>query len=147
MRLMWCGVAVAGVAAVATINAEEKEHKIERSALPPAVERTVTEQSQGATIRGFSEEREKGVTFYEVELVVGGHGKDMLIDANGKVVEVEEEVALESVPADVRKDLEAKAKGDPITKVESLSKDGRIVAYEAAVGGARKREIEVKLKR
>jgi|SRR5882672_193951 len=147
MKPLWCGVTIAAAAVVATTNAEEDEHKIERSALPPAVERTVTEQSQGAKIRGFSEESENGVTYYEVELVVGDHGKDVLIDANGKVVEIEEEVALDAVPADARKELETKAKGDRIAKVEALSKDGRVVAYEAEVGrGARKREIEAKLK-
>jgi hypothetical protein len=41
-------------------QAQEHEKKIKRSALPPAVEKAVVEQSQGATIRGFSEEREKG---------------------------------------------------------------------------------------
>jgi hypothetical protein len=50
------------------------------------------------------------------------------------------------VPAKVRTELETKAKGDRIAKVEALSKDGRIVAYEAAVGrGAKAREIEVTL--
>jgi hypothetical protein len=146
MNLMCCAVAIAAAGVMAMTHAEENEHKIARSELPPAVERTVTEQSQGATIHGFSEERENGATYYEVELVAGGHGKDVLIDANGKVVEIEEEVALESVPAKVRTELETKAKGDRIAKVEALSKDGRIVAYEAAVGrGAKAREIEVTL--
>ena len=52
-----------------------QEKKIKRSDLPPAVEKTVVEQSKGATIRGFNEEKENGQTTYEVEMVVNGHTK------------------------------------------------------------------------
>jgi hypothetical protein len=41
--------------------------------------------SQGATIRGFSEEKESGQTLYEAELMVNGHSKDVLMDANGAI--------------------------------------------------------------
>jgi hypothetical protein len=43
-------------------SASAQEKKIKRSDLPPAVEKTVAAQSQGATIRGFSTEKEKGQT-------------------------------------------------------------------------------------
>jgi len=46
------------VLSVASSVAQEK--KIKRSDLPAAVEKTVAAQSQRATIRGFSEERENG---------------------------------------------------------------------------------------
>src|SRR5262245_7233855 len=64
-------------------SAQAAEHKIDRSDLPAAVERTVSEQSVGATVRGLSREREDRVTFYEVELVVGERTKDVLIDTAG----------------------------------------------------------------
>jgi len=50
------------------VFSQEQEKTISRSDLPPAVEKTVAEQSKGATIRGFSEEKESGKTFYEAEL-------------------------------------------------------------------------------
>ena len=78
-----------------------QEKKIQRADLPPAVEKTVAAQSEGATIKGFSQEKEKGQTYYEAEMTVGGHSKDVLIDANGAIVEVEEQVALDSVPAEL----------------------------------------------
>lgn len=52
----------------------------------------MAEQSKGATIRGFSQEKESGQTYYEAELMVNGHTKDVLVDANGSVVGVEEQV-------------------------------------------------------
>jgi hypothetical protein len=121
-----------------------QEKKIKRSDLPPAVEKTVAAQSQGATIRGFSEEKEKGQTYYEAELSVNGHSKDVLIDAQGVVVEVEEQVVLEQLPADVKTGLIAKAGSGKITKVESITKHDKLVAYEAQVTTNGKRsEVQV----
>ena len=101
----------------ALVFAQEHEKKIQRSDLPPAVEKTVAAQSKGATVRGFSEESEKGQTFYEAELSVNGHSKDVLMDANGVVVEVEEQVSLESLDSSVRNGLQDKAGAGKITKV------------------------------
>jgi hypothetical protein len=66
--------------------AQEQDHekKIKRSSLPPAVEKTVAEQSEGATIRGLSKEQEKGQTFYEAEFLIDGHSKDVLMDETGR---------------------------------------------------------------
>jgi uncharacterized protein YxeA len=132
----------AGLATASANYAQEK--KIKREELPAAVEKTVVEQSKGATVKGFSKEIEKGKTYFEAELVVNGHGKDIVIDENGKVVEVEEEVALDSLPAAVREGLERAAGSGKISKVESLTKGGKLVAYEAVVKTAGKRsEIQV----
>jgi len=121
-----------------------QEKKIKRSELPPAVERTVVEISKGATVKGFSEETEKGETTYEVEMVVNGHTKDVELDANGAVLEVEEEAVMDSLPANVKAGLTAKAAGAKILKVESITKSGRLVAYEAKVETAgKKSEVQV----
>src|SRR5229473_988751 len=87
---------VAALSLTAIAVAQEK--KIQRADLPPAVEKTVGTQSQGATIKGFSQEKENGQTYYEAEMTVGGHSKDVLIDVTGAVVEIEEKVALDSLP-------------------------------------------------
>jgi uncharacterized membrane protein YkoI len=124
--------------------AQEDEKKIKRSDLPPVVEKTVAEQSQGATIRGFSQEKENGQTFYEAELMVNGHSKDVLMNTDGAVVEVEEQAALDSLPTAVRDGLQAKAGTGKLTKVESITKNGKLVAYEAKVlTNGKKSEIQV----
>src|SRR5450432_1790334 len=91
------------------VLAQEQEKKVQRSELPPAVEKTVVEQSKGATIRGFSQEKENGQTFYEAELMVNGKSKDVLVDVNGSVVEVEEQVSIESLPPPVLRGLQERA--------------------------------------
>ena len=121
-----------------------QEKKIQRSDLPPAVEKTVAAQSQGATIKGFSTEKENGQTYYEAEMTVSGHSKDVLIDPTGAIVEVEEQVALDSLPAAVKDGLQAKAGKGKIQKVESITKHDKLVAYEAQVNtGGKKSEIQV----
>ena len=113
--------------------AQESEKKIPRSALPAAVEKTVAVQSQGATIKGFNQ-----------EMTVNGRSKDVLMDPSGAVVEVEEQVALDTLPQAVRNGLQAKAGSGKIVKVESLTKHDRLVAYEAKVNtGGKKSEIQV----
>jgi uncharacterized membrane protein YkoI len=135
---------IAGFIAAGICSAQEQEKKIKRSDLPPAVEKTVVAESAGATIKGFNEEKEKGQTFYEAEMTVNGHSKDVLIDANGTVVEVEEEVAFESLSPEVKAGLQAKAGKGKISKVESLTKKGKLVAYEAKVNtGGKKSEVQV----
>src|SRR6266852_7648115 len=106
-----------------------QEKKIKRSELPAAVEKTVVEQSKGATIRGFNEEKENGQTTYEAEMLVNGHTKDVQMDANGAVLEIEEQVDLQAVSAEVKAGLQAKAGKGNITKVESITKKDKLVAY------------------
>ena len=116
---------------VLSVSAAEK--KINRSDLPPAVEKTVAAQSLDATIRGFSEEKENGQTFYEAEMMVNGHSRDVLMDGGGLIVEVEEQVVMDSLPTDVQDALRAKAGKGKIVTVESITKHDKLVAYEAAV--------------
>ena len=137
------GLAVA-VSLVLAVAAWSQEKKIKRSELPPAVEKTVAAQSQGATIRGFSQEKEHGQSFYEAELVIDGHSKDVLMDANGEIVEVEQGVDVDALSPAVREGLQAKAGKGKLVKVESLTKHGKLVAYEAqVVSGGKRSEVQV----
>ena len=135
-------IVASGLLLAGTASAQEK--KIKRSDLPPAVEKTVAAQSEGATIKGFSTEKEKGQTLYEVEMTVNGHSKDILIAADGSIVEVKEQVALDSLSPEVKAGLQAKAGKGKLVKVESLTKKDKLVAYEAQVDtNGKKSEVQV----
>jgi len=135
-------LAIGGLMLIGVASAQEK--KIKRSDLPPAVEKTVAAQSAGATIRGFSTEKEKGQTLYEVEMTVNGHSKDISIAPDGAIVEIEEQVALDSLSPEVKAGLQAKAGKGKILKVESLTKKDKLVAYEAQVEtNGKKSEVQV----
>jgi uncharacterized membrane protein YkoI len=144
MRFVLSAAVAAVVTLLLTVCALSQEKQINRSDLPPAVKASAARQIEGATVLGFSQEKENGKTYYEAELMVQGHSKDVLMDAQGNVVEVEEQVAIESLPAAVREGLRTKAGKGKLMKVESITKQGKLVAYEAKVLTGKKRsEIEV----
>ena len=65
---------------------------------------------------------------------MNGRTRDLLLDGAGVVVELEEEVTLDSVPAAVRTALAASGR---VRKVEAVTK-GTTVTYEAEVEAAGK---------
>ncbi len=66
-------------------------------------------------------------------MTVNGHSRDILMDTGGAIVEVEEQVAMDSLPTEVQDALHAKAGKGKIVTVESITKRDKLVAYEAAV--------------
>jgi hypothetical protein len=125
-------------------SASAQDKQLKRSDLPPAVQKTADEQSAGATVRGYSSESEDGQLEYEVALTVHGHNRDVTIAPDGTLLEIEEEVALDSLPAAVRAGLLKAAGAGKIGEVESLTKHGALVAYEAQVRtGTKRSEVQV----
>jgi hypothetical protein len=139
----WRVLALLLTCAIAT-RAVAQERNLKRSDLPPAVQKIADEQSTGATVRGYSSEPEGGQLVYEVATTFHGHSRDVSIAADGTILEIEEQVTLDSLPAPVRAGLLQKAGSGKITKVESLTKHGAVVAYEAHVTtGTKRSEIQV----
>jgi uncharacterized membrane protein YkoI len=125
MKLIWVA-AFLGCAAFAA------EKKIQFEDLPAAVQTAVKEQTQNATLVGLSTEKEKGKTVYEVETKVNGKSRDLLLDQAGAVVETEEEVAIETVPASAKATLQKRATGGTISKIEKVTARNT-VSYEATI--------------
>jgi hypothetical protein len=114
--------------------------------LPPAVQKTVQDQTKGAEIKTISKETEDGKTQYEVETVVNGKRRDIVVDPKGAVIEIEDETPVGNVPPAVRATMGKKAVGGRIVVVETVTAGGAIVAYEAEYidKNGRKREVRVK---
>jgi hypothetical protein len=137
-------LSLALIGASLLVVAQAADKKIQKSQLPAAVKKTADEQSVGATVVGYATEQEKGQTLYEAQLKINGHSKDVSIDAKGNVVEVEEEVAIGTLPGDVQAGLKKAAGKGKLGKVESLAKGGKLVAYEAKVtSNGKTSEIQV----
>jgi uncharacterized membrane protein YkoI len=118
------------------------DSKMKLSDLPPAVQATVKEQTKNATLGNISKEVEKGKTMYEVESIVNGKSRDLMVDSSGKLLSVEEETTLEAIPAAARAAIQKKVGGGKINKVEILTQ-GSIVSYEAAYTGKNGKNAEV----
>ena len=136
--------AIASVSLCFTPLTLPAEKKISKSDLPPAVQKAADELSKGAIVKRYSQDNENGNTEYEVEMTVDGHSKDVAIGPDGSLLEVEEEVEMTALPTSVRLGLKAKAGRGSITKIESITKRGKVVTYEARVkSGAKHSEIQV----
>jgi hypothetical protein len=135
--------AVLSMGLASSIALAQEKH-VRRRDLPSAVGVTADRESIGSTVKGYVKEREHGRTVYEVETVVGGRTRDIEIEVDGTVSEIEQEIAFASLPDEVKHSLMTEASGAKITKVESLTKEGKLVAYEAALlRGAHKSELQV----
>ena len=102
-----------------------------RTSRPPATVQRVIEQEQsaGGTLKNVTTEKEHGVTVYEIETLRDGHTRDLLVDADGHVIEIEEEVSINGVPAPVKSAFEAMG---AVKKLETITK-GSTVTYEAQI--------------
>src|SRR5450756_50012 len=97
--------------------------------LPPAVQKTVQEQTKGAEIKNISKETEKGVTQYEVETMVNGKHRDFNVDTKGGLVVVEEETAIDSIPAAAKAAIQKKVGAGKLGMVETMTKGGTCLLY------------------
>jgi hypothetical protein len=119
------------------------ETPVKMKDLPPAVQNAVREQTKGAQIKGLSKEVEKGQTMYEVETTLNGKSRDLLFDAKGALVSVEEPVSIDAIPAAAKAALVKLAAGGTIKSVESVTRD-QTVTYEAVIAkGLKKSEVVV----
>jgi hypothetical protein len=77
-------------------------------------------------------------------MIENGHSKDLSIASGGQVVEVEEQVELSRLAPNLQRALKAKVGKGEITRVESITKGGKLVAYEAQLKGlGRHKEIQI----
>ena len=122
----------------ASYAAPAAEKKLKVEALPPAVQQTVKAELAGAALAGLTRETEKGQTVYELETrKADGTTRDLMIDARGAILSVEEEVPVATLPAAARAAIEAKAAGGRLVRVEKVSEGGR-VSYEATIKTGKK---------
>jgi hypothetical protein len=131
------------VALIGSVNASIAEEAVKKSDLPAVVQKAADAQGTGASVLGYAKDKNHGRVEYEVQMMVGDHTKDVTIDPQGHVLEVEEQVAADDLPANVFHGLSGQARKGKITKIESLTKKGKIVAYEAQVTGGKHAEIQV----
>lgn len=115
--------------------------KITTKNLPAAVKATVDAESKGATVKGISSEKENGKTVYELETLVNGRTRDLMIDSAGKVYVVEEQLDPAKAPAPVRAAMEAKGK---IVVLESVMQNGK-TTYEGQVQPAKGKKVVFEL--
>jgi hypothetical protein len=82
---------------------------------------------------GCVKDRENGKLTYEVETLKDDKSKDITLDVSGTVLEVEQEVAVSSLPPAVSDAIAKAAHGRKPGKVESVTRQGAIASYETTI--------------
>src|SRR5882757_6657022 len=130
------------IATVAQVTATQAETHIPCNTLPAAVLRQAKIEAGDATIHGCVKDKENGKLTYEVETLKDGKSRDILLDDSGSILELEQEIAVDSLPPAVSDAIARAAHGGKVGKVESVTRGGVIASYETTiVTKGRRREI------
>jgi uncharacterized membrane protein YkoI len=113
--------------------------------LPAEVQKTVQAELKGGEIKNIDKEKEAGVVQYEIETIVNGKHRDFNVDATGKLLLVEEETTLDTIPEPARAAILKKVAGGKLGMVELFIRNGQTM-YEAAytTKAGKKQEVLVK---
>ncbi len=150
-RWMFSLAVVAGAfGTAAAFEEHEKEVTVKFVDVPAAVQKTLQEESRGATIDDVTKESENGKTVYEAEVKINGKSYNIEVAEDGtllekKLEEKDEEVEIKfsEAPAAVQKTLQREAGSAKIENVKKDVEDGD-TTYEAEVKiDGRIYEIEV----
>ena len=133
--------------AIATLaaGARAAEKSLALKDLPPAVQKTIQDQTKNAEIKNIGKETEHGVAQYEVETMVNGKHRDFNVDTKGVLVVVEEETTIDAIPAAAKAAIEKKVGSGKLGLVEIMTK-GTATFYEAAYTNKAGKKLEVLVK-
>jgi hypothetical protein len=110
------------------------EHSVPCSTLPDAVQqRSKSLLEPGTTVHGCVKDVSAGKTTYEMELITPKGSKDVTFSPQGDVLETEQQVDAAALPPPVAAAFAKAASGGKLGKVESLTRQGQLIAYESTV--------------
>jgi hypothetical protein len=127
------GFALAALAALVLLaGARAGEEKLKFDKVPKAVMDAVKAKYPGAKLLGASSEKDGDKVVYEISLKYKDQHHDVSLEADGKIVSIEREIAFKDLPKVVADTLKAKYPNAKYKVVEELLKgDGTLHAYEA----------------
>jgi putative PepSY-like beta-lactamase-inhibitor len=139
----WVGAGAAVVAFVLVGGIRANEAKVALDKLPKPVLEAVKAKFPEAKLVRAEKEKEEGKTQYEVTILSKGQSMQVIVTPEGAVVQVEKKIAATDLPQAVAKALEDKYPKASIKKVEEISKEDKVTAYEALIETADAKTLEV----
>ena len=134
-------ILAAGLCTVAT--AEDKEEAVKLAQVPAAAQGSIKKLATEKEIKKVERSIEDGKVAYEVEVARGGRELEFKVSADGKLLSLEEVVALTEVPEAVRKAFSEQAGDGTLGKVERITEDGRATYETKVMRSGRTLEITV----
>jgi len=143
MRILLAAVFASSMLVAVAVSAQDSETKETLQTLPPAVQQAVKAQGQGATLRGLAKEVKDGVTLYEAEMTVDGRTRDIIFDAEGKIVILEEQTTLSEIPAAARAAIQKAVGTGKLVLVEKVTKGDKTFYEGHITSGDQTTEVKV----
>jgi len=134
------------IVALVAVAQENKGKGLQLRDLPAAVQKTVQDHLMGGEIKSIGKEREDGVEQYEVESVLNGNSRDFNVDSKGNLLLVEIATTLDAIPAAARASILQKVSDGKLAAVETFTKTGQAMMYEASYTGKNGKKHEVLVK-
>ena len=140
IRILIAAVVAIHMAAVASAQANAQAKKLQQSDLPEPVQATAAKETAQGKVTGIWQRDQDGAVVYEVDLVVDGHARGVLINPEG----VQEEVPWDKLDPSIQSGIQSQAADGKVAKVYSISRDGKLLRYIAIVDKAgQKTKVEV----
>jgi hypothetical protein len=126
---------IAGIALglIVTVGVQAEEKKIKQANLPAAVQKTAADNTAGATVTGYTSDKVDGALVYQMNLTSDGRTRSVVMDAQGAIVSVEQEVAWTDLPEKIQQNFAGVQGKGKFEAVSTITKDGQIVAYEGVL--------------
>src|ERR1700674_3693792 len=105
--------------------------------MPQAVIDSFNKTYPNATALGYDIENENGGKFYEIESKDGDIRRDLLFNKDGSISEIEEQINISDLPANIVSAVNSKYPKGTSTKAERVTK-GNDTLYEVVVKNGRK---------
>lgn len=144
MKSKLASLASAAALSIALAHGGEAEVQAKLAKIPAPASEALKKAAGSGKIERLSVEKEGKVTVYEIEFTEAGKpDREVSVTADGKIYAEEETVPVDSVPAAVKKAIEAGAKGAKIQRVNRIKRADGEVTYEALyVAKGKKTEVE-----
>jgi hypothetical protein len=129
--------------------ARADEEKVDLDKVPKAVLEAVKARFPEAKLVGAEKETEDGKTIFEINIKDKNQNVDVSLTAEGKILEIEKQIAAKDWPKPVSQALEAKYPKATYKVIEEVNyvKDGKekLEYYEAHLVTAQGKSIEVRV--
>ena len=116
---------VLGIIALFVFSTSAAEHTISKNQVPSAVLQSFSKTFPNATATRYAIETENGKTYYEIESKEGTISRDLLFEPNGKIVEIEEKISYDSLPAPVQDSIKSKYGRNSFVSAERITRNNQ----------------------
>lgn len=125
---------------------QNKGKSLQLKDLPAVVQKTVEDNVKGGQIKNISKEKDDGIEQYEVESLVNGKSRDFNVDTKGNLLVVEESTTIDAIPAAAKASILKKVADGKLRTVETFTKPGQPLMYEATYIDKKGKHHEVLVK-